>query len=71
MKIFVNKDIKRLFLFISVILVLFLLLSQCIVWLLYRRASSFLLFLTLMTSAGILLRLFCISENRTGSWKRL
>lgn len=58
MKIFVNKDIKRLFLFISVILVLFLLLSQCIVWLLYRRASSFLLFLTLMTSAGILLRLF-------------
>lgn len=58
MKIFVNKDIKRLFLFISVILVLFLLLSQCVVWLLYRRASSFLLFLTLMTSAGILLRLF-------------
>lgn len=58
MKIFVNKDIKRLFLFISVILILFLLLSQCVVWLLYRRASSLLLFLTLMTSAGILLRLF-------------
>lgn len=58
MKIFVNKDIKRLFLFISVILILFLLLSQCVVWLLYRRASSLLLFLTLMMSAGILLRLF-------------
>ena len=58
MKIFVNKDIKRLFLFISVILILFLLLSQCVVWLLYRRASSLLLFFTLMTSAGILLRLF-------------
>ena len=58
MKIFVNKDIKRLFFFISVIMILFLLLSQCVVWLLYRRASSLLLFFTLMTSAGILLRLF-------------
>lgn len=58
MKIFVNKDIKRLFLFISAILILFLLCSQFVIWLLYRRASSLLMLLALIASVGILLKLF-------------
>lgn len=53
MKLFVNKDIKNFFLAISLILAVFLLLSEGAVWLLYQRISLWLPLLFLLIAAAI------------------
>lgn len=54
MKIFANKDIKRFFLSISIILLVFLLLAEALVWLLYKEFSLWFPLLSLLTAGGIL-----------------
>ena len=58
MKIFVNKEIKKLFLAVSVIWVAFLLLTQGFLWLCYQRFSLFLL-LVFVLSGGAILAVGC------------
>lgn len=53
MKIFANKDIKTVFLTISVILAVSLLLAEGSVWLLYQEFSLWLLVLSLLTAGAI------------------
>ena len=53
MKIFVNKDIKHLFLAISVILAIFLFLAEGSVWLLCQEFSFVLLLLFLLTVGAV------------------
>ena len=53
MKIFVNKDIKRFFLAVSVILAAFLFLIESSVWLLYQEFSLLMLLLSLLTLGAI------------------
>ena len=54
MKIFANKEIKKLFLAVSVIWVAFLLLTQGFLWLCYQRFSLFLLFAFVLPGGAIL-----------------
>ena len=54
MKIFANKEIKKLFLAVSVIWVAFLLLTQGFLWLCYQRFSLFLLFVFVLAGGAIL-----------------
>ena len=54
MKIFANKEIKKLFLAVSVIWVAFLLLTQGFLWLCYQRFSLFLLFVFVLPGGAIL-----------------
>ena len=58
MKIFANKEIKKLFLAVSVIWVVFLLLTQGFLWLCYQRFSLFLL-LVFVLSGGAILAVGC------------
>ena len=58
MKIFVNKEIKKLFLAVSVIWVVSLLLTQGFLWLCYQRFSLFLL-LVFVLSGGAILAVGC------------
>ena len=58
MKIFVNKEIKKLFLAVSVIWVASLLLTQGFLWLCYQRFSLFLL-LVFVLSGGAILAVGC------------
>lgn len=58
MKIFANKEIKKLFLAVSVIWVTFLLLTQGFLWLCYQRFSLFLL-LVFVLSGGAILAVGC------------
>ena len=58
MKIFANKEIKKLFLAVSVIWVAFLLLTQGFLWLCYQRFSLFLL-LVFVLSGGAILAVGC------------
>ena len=58
MKIFVNKEIKKLFLAVSVICVASLLLTQGFLWLCYQRFSLFLL-LVFVLSGGAILAVGC------------
>ena len=58
MKIFANKEIKKLFLAISVIWVASLLLTQGFLWLCYQRFSLFLL-LVFVLSGGAILAVGC------------
>lgn len=58
MKIFVNKEIKKLFLAVSVIWVASLLLTQGFLWLCYQRFSLFLL-LVFVLSGGEILAVGC------------
>lgn len=53
MKIFVNKDIKNFFLAISVILAVFLLLTEGFVWLFYQTFSLWLLWLSLFEAGAV------------------
>lgn len=53
MKIFVNKDIKRFFLAVSVILAVFLFLIEGSFWLLHHEFSLLLLLLSLLTAGAI------------------
>ena len=48
MKIFANKEIKKLFLAVSVIWVVSLLLTQGFLWLFYQQFSLFLLLVSLL-----------------------
>ena len=54
MKIFVNKEIKKLFLAVSVIWVASLLLTQGFLWLCYQRFSLFLLLVFVLSGGAIL-----------------
>ena len=54
MKIFVNKEIKKLFLAVSVIWVASLLLTQGFLWLFYQRFSLFLLLVFVLAGGAIL-----------------
>lgn len=54
MKIFANKEIKKLFLAVSVIWVASLLLTQGFLWLCYQRFSLFLLLVFVLTGGAIL-----------------
>lgn len=54
MNIFANNDIKRFFLAIAAIMAGFLLLSELIIWLLYREISIWLLLLFLLTVCCVL-----------------
>ena len=54
MKIFVNKEIKKLFLAVSVIWVASLLLTQGFLWLCYQRFSLFLLLVFVLSEGAIL-----------------
>ena len=54
MKIFANKEIKKLFLAISVIWVVFLLLTQGFLWLRYQQFSLFLLLVSVLAGTSIL-----------------
>jgi len=54
MKIFANKEIKKLFLAVSVIWVAFLLLTQGFLWLCYQRFSLFLLLVFVLLGGAIL-----------------
>ena len=54
MKIFANKEIKKLFLAVSVIWVAFLLLTQGFLWLCYQRFSLFLLLVFVLAGGAIL-----------------
>lgn len=54
MKIFANKEIKKLFLAVSVIWVASLLLTQGFLWLCYQRFSLFLLFVFVLAGGAIL-----------------
>ena len=54
MKIFANKEIKKLFLAISVIWVVFLLLIQGFLWLRYQQFSLFLLLVSVLAGTSIL-----------------
>ena len=58
MKIFANKEIKKLFLAVSVIWVAFLQLTQGFLWLCYQRFSLFLL-LVFVLSGGAILAVGC------------
>ena len=58
MKIFANKEIKKLFLAVSVIWVASLLLTQGFLWLCYQRFSLFLL-LVFVLSGGAILEVGC------------
>ena len=58
MKIFANKEIKKLFLAVSVIWVVSLLLTQGFLWLCYQRFSLFLL-LVFVLSGGAILAVGC------------
>ena len=58
MKIFANKEIKKLFLAVSIIWVAFLLLTQGFLWLCYQRFSLFLL-LVFVLSGGAILAVGC------------
>ena len=58
MKIFANKEIKKLFLAVSVIWVASLLLTQGFLWLCYQRFSLFLL-LVFVLSGGAILAVGC------------
>lgn len=58
MKIFANKEIKKLFLAVSVIWVAFLLLTQGFLWLCYQQFSLFLL-LVFVLSGGAILAVGC------------
>ena len=58
MKIFANKEIKKLFLAVSVIWVAFLLLTQGFLWLCYQLFSLFLL-LVFVLSGGAILAVGC------------
>ena len=54
MKIFANKEIKKLFLAVSVIWVASLLLTQGFLWLCYQRFSLFLLLVFVLAGGAIL-----------------
>lgn len=54
MKIFANKEIKKLFLAVSVIWAAFLLLTQGFLWLCYQRFSLFLLLVFVLSGGAIL-----------------
>lgn len=54
MKIFVNRDIKHFFLAIMVVLTNFLVLTEILIWVLYRKFSFELLLLALLTEFAIL-----------------
>ena len=54
MKIFANKEIKKLFLAVSVIWVVSLLLTQGFLWLFYQQFSLFLLHVSLMAETSML-----------------
>ena len=54
MKIFVNRDIKHFFLAIMVVLTNFLVLTEILIWVLYRKFSFELLLLALLTAFAIL-----------------
>lgn len=69
MKIFANKDIKRFFLSISIILLVFLLLAEALVWLLYKEFSLWFPLLSLLTAGGILSVCFGIFPGKIKSWK--
>ena len=53
MKLFTNRDIKRLFLAIAAVMAVFLTLSQLIVWIFYQGFSLWLLLLALFTAGSI------------------
>lgn len=53
MKIFVNKDIKKFFLAISLVLAVFLVLTEIFVWRLYQSFSLWLFFLFLLAAGAI------------------
>jgi peptidoglycan/LPS O-acetylase OafA/YrhL len=54
MKIFANKEIKKLFLAVSVIWVVSLLLTQGFLWLFYQQFSLFLLLVSLLAGTSML-----------------
>lgn len=54
MKVFTNKDTRRLFLSIAVIMAVFLLLSQLTVWFVYKQFSVILLLASLLAVCGVL-----------------
>ena len=61
MKIFINKEIRKLFTIITVVMIVFLFLDELIVYYFYREISLLLLFivlLTLCTLLGLLFRYF-------------
>lgn len=58
MKIFANKEIKKLFLAVSVIWVASLLLTQGFLWLCYQRFSLFLLLVSVLAGVSILIVCF-------------
>ena len=62
MKIFANKEIKKLFLAVSVILVAAILLTQGFLWLYYQRFSLFLLLVSVL--AGVSILAICCSYFR-------
>lgn len=55
MSIFINKDIKKLFLILSCVLASFIILSQLYFWLMEGAPDQVLLLLSLLLSAGILI----------------
>lgn len=67
MKLFANKDIKNLFLAVSLVLAVFLLAAEGSVWLLFRRFSLWLFFVFLLTAGAIWI--VCLAyfrkQNRT------
>lgn len=54
MKIFANKEVKKLFLVLSLILMASLLLTQGFLWLCYQRFSLFLLLVGVLAGVSIL-----------------
>lgn len=54
MKIFVNKEIRRLFVTITIVMILFMLLAELTVYLFYREFSLSLLFLSLLSLCAVL-----------------
>ena len=65
MKIFANKEIKKLFLSVSVIWVVSLLLIQGFLWLRYQQFSLFLLLVSVL--AGSMLFLFQKTKSDYGA----
>ena len=66
MKIFANKDIKQFFLSIAVVMVIFLLISELSVYVLYKELSLPLLLLFLLMTGSVLVICFWYFNRQHG-----
>ncbi|MEG1524263.1 MAG: HAMP domain-containing sensor histidine kinase [Clostridia bacterium] len=73
MKLFTDKAIKQFFIALCVVISIFVLLSQLIIWTAYRRIAFILLILSLLAAVGILVlcfHYFCKQNRMIGTAAR-